>query len=97
MSAMNTNPTRREPDTTLEQRVATNVRAALAARRMTSADLSKVLHLEQRAAQRRLNGTTPFTLSEMGKVAAWLGVSYSALVAPIAFEAPVAHLSERAA
>lgn len=80
---MTTNST---PDTTLEQRVATNARAALAARRLSSSDLASVLHITQRAAQRRLNGQTPFTLSEAGTVARWLGLTYSALVAPTAFE-----------
>lgn len=86
MSAMDPNTTPKSPDTSLEQRVATNVRAALAARRLTSADLARTLHITQRAAQRRLNGQTPFALSEAGTVAGWLGISYSALMAPTAFE-----------
>lgn len=87
MSAMTTTTTRREPDTTLEERVATNVRAALASRRLTSSDLASELHLEQRAAQRRLNGTVPFTLREAGTIARWLGIDYSTLFQSTAFEA----------
>lgn len=87
MSAMTTSTTPVRPDTTLEQRVATNVRAALATRRLSSAHLATALHLTQRAAQRRLNGSTPFTLGEAGTVAAWLGVPYSTLFVATPFEA----------
>lgn len=66
----------------LAERVAMNVRAELAARRMTSADLAGRLSIGPRAAARRLSGEIDFTLNEAEAVADWLGVPMSALMAP---------------
>jgi hypothetical protein len=56
------------------------VRALLAARRKTSADLAVVLRVDQRAAQRRLRNDVPFSISEVGRIANWLDVSVNAII-----------------
>lgn len=74
------NTTAEQPVATLDERVATNVRALLAAQRKTSADLAVVLRMDQRAAQRRLRNAVPFTLSEVGRIATWLSVPVTAII-----------------
>lgn len=80
------------PTVTLDQLVATNVRAAMSARRISTTDLARELHITQRAAQRRLSGHTPFSLSELGVVGRMLNVPYAALVSesPLTGEAAAA-------
>ena len=67
------------PAQTLSEKVATNVRAELAAQRLTTTDLAAVLHIGTRAAARRISGSLDFSLNETEIVAAWLNVSVAAL------------------
>lgn len=46
----------------------------MAARRKSNKELAEVLCLSDRAAMRRRHGEQEFTLSELEKVAGWLGV-----------------------
>ena len=69
------------PAASLSDRVAASVRAGLAAKKRSSAELAVVLGMQPRAAQRRLRGEVAFTISEVGVIADWLGVPYSALMA----------------
>lgn len=70
----------------LREQVASNVRAELAAQRMTAADLAKILHLGYRAALRRYNGEQELSLNEISTVSFALQVPISALMAARALE-----------
>jgi len=65
----------------LPDRVAVNVRAEMAAQRRSAVQLASLLAIGHRAALRRVNGEMPFSLGELDKVAAWLDVSVSSLMA----------------
>jgi hypothetical protein len=67
---------------TLQEQVASNVRAELAASHKAATDLVQILHLGYRACLRRYNGEQPFSLSELSIVARALSVPVSALMAP---------------
>ena len=54
--------------------VAGQVRAELARRNKTAADMAKELGCNQHTAGRRLNGSVPFTAAELVQIAAWLGI-----------------------
>ncbi len=72
-----------QPDrSSLEQIVTTNVRAELAAQRKTAVDLAEGISIGYTAATRRINGTQPFSLGELGRVARWLEVPVSSLMTP---------------
>lgn len=58
----------------LSGRVTTRVRMLMAARRKSVKELAAVLHLSERAAQRRNAGEYPYSLGELETVGAWLGV-----------------------
>ncbi|PZE23893.1 hypothetical protein DEI86_13700 [Curtobacterium sp. MCBD17_028] len=74
----------------LREQVASNVRAELAANRMTAADLSRILHVGYRAALRRFNGEQEIGLGELATIAAALQVPVSAFLAPRPVERAVA-------
>lgn len=58
----------------LSGRVTTRVRMLMAARRKSVKELAAILHLSERAAQRRNAGEYPYSLAELETVGAWLGV-----------------------
>lgn len=66
-------------DTTTTQRVAANIRAELARRKLGGVDLARVLGMSQAAASRRLTGEVPFGINEVAVTADWLGVDMVAL------------------
>lgn len=72
--------TTRQQAPTLADHVAANVRAEMAVRRLTSADLARVLHIGQRAASRRLSGELDFSLNEADAIARWLDVPRAELM-----------------
>lgn len=61
--------------------VAGEVRAELARQRRTAVDMAGALGITPHTAGRRLSGESPFTVLEIAKVAAWLGVSVTTLAA----------------
>ena len=68
--------------TTLSEVVATNVRAEMAAQGKSVAALATCLDVKYGAALARKKGSTPFSLTEVEKVARWLGMSEHALLTP---------------
>ncbi len=68
--------------TTLSEVVATNVRAEMAAQGKSVAALATCLDMKYGAALNRKKGSTPFSLTEVEKVARWLGVSEHAILTP---------------
>jgi hypothetical protein len=66
----------------LQEQVASNVRAELAAVRMAAPDLARILHLGYRAGLRRFNGEQELSLSELALVAKTLQVPVSSLMSP---------------
>jgi hypothetical protein len=64
----------------LAERVATNVRAEMAAQRKTAVELADLLEIGHRAALQRVNGAIAFPLAELEKVAPWLGMPIGALM-----------------
>lgn len=66
----------------LPDRVAVNVRAEMAVQRRTAVELAKVLSIGHRAALHRVNGEVDYSLGELEKVAAWLDVTVTSLMAP---------------
>lgn len=70
----------------LASRVATRVRMTMAARQRTVRELASVLHLSDRAAQRRRAGEHPFSLRELEIIGKWLGVDPVVLLTGIGLE-----------
>jgi transcriptional regulator with XRE-family HTH domain len=62
------------------ERVADTVRAELARRRVSQAQLSAALGVSQPAISRRLTGAVPFTVDELHAVAALLGLPAGSLL-----------------
>ncbi len=62
------------------ERVGANVRAEMARNKRTQATLADSIGMKQQALSRRLSGTTPFTVDELGRVADVLGTSIVQLV-----------------
>jgi len=58
----------------LNTQVAANVRAEMARRRARQSDLAQVLDLSQSAVSKRLAGTIPLDLDELGGIATFLNV-----------------------
>ncbi len=65
----------------LGQAVAAEVRAEMARQRKTGKELAAVLQTSQQSASRRMTGEKPLDLDELGKIADWLEVPYSSLLA----------------
>lgn len=61
--------------------VAGEVRAEMARKRRTAADLAVVLGISQHTAGQRLNGRSSFTFVELALTCAWLEISIGTLVA----------------
>lgn len=68
---------------TLDERVAAQIRALMAARRLTSADLGAALDISQSSASRRMVGEGTFTLNEIQATAEWLGVPITDIITPV--------------
>lgn len=68
------------PSDSHAQRVADNVRAEMARSKRTQAILAHEVGMKQQALSRRLAGHTPFTVDELGRIAAVLNVSLTSLV-----------------
>jgi transcriptional regulator with XRE-family HTH domain len=66
--------------TPLPDRVATNIRAEMAAQGKTAVELGELLGIGHRAALHRRNGAIPFSLGELERVAPWLGVTIASLM-----------------
>ncbi len=62
-------------------RVADAIRAEMAAQGRSIGDLAAALEIGRVTASRRVTGATAFDLVELERVAAWLGLTPSALVA----------------
>lgn len=68
------------PSDSHTQRVAANLRAEMARSKHTQTMLSERIGMKQQALSRRLAGTTPFTIDELGDIAGVLGVPLLALI-----------------
>lgn len=66
----------------LPDQVAANVRAEMAVQGKTAVELAEVLHVGHRAALHRRNGSIPFSLHDLQRVAEWLRVPISSLMTP---------------
>jgi transcriptional regulator with XRE-family HTH domain len=66
----------------LTRRTAAQIRALMAARRLTGRDLGAVLELSPAAISRRLYGDGSFSLDEVEVTAEWLGVPLTDIIAP---------------
>jgi transcriptional regulator with XRE-family HTH domain len=65
---------------TTAETVAANVRAEMARRRVTQADLAELLNVSQQAISRRVSGRTAFGLDDLAKLADHFGVPLVALI-----------------
>ena len=70
----------------LSERVAEEVRALMARRRVKQADLAAVLNVKQPQVSQRLNGHIDFTIAELDALARFFNVSPASL---LGFAAPV--------
>lgn len=69
------------PETTeYPKAVAAELRAQMARKQASIADLADILGLEPRAARRRYDGEKPMTVSEIDRAAAWLGIDRQQLL-----------------
>ena len=69
------------PKRTAVERVAANIRAELARKGISQADLAATLHKSQPTVSRRLLGRVPFSVDELDIIAGVLGVPMAELVA----------------
>lgn len=67
--------------TTTTQRVAANVRAEAAARRISGTKLAQAVGVTRSTMYRRLDGLTPWPVDELERVAQFLKVSVESLFA----------------
>lgn len=68
------------PEITLAQRIAAEVRAEMGWQARSVPELAKALGIGLRSAQRRYKGELEFGLDEVAEVAEWLGVSRNQLL-----------------
>lgn len=68
------------PIATPTERVASTIRAEMARRKRTHAELAAALGLTRSSMHRRLNGEQPLNVDELHTVAAFLDVSVSTLL-----------------
>lgn len=68
---------------TLNERVAAQIRALMAARKKTSSELGAELGISQSAASRRMHGDGSFNLDEVQAVADWLQVPITDIITPV--------------
>lgn len=66
------------------ERIAGQVRAAMARADVTQADLARELHISQAAVSRRLSGRVDFTIGELLTVACVVAVPLTDLIEPVA-------------
>jgi transcriptional regulator with XRE-family HTH domain len=62
------------------ERTAANVRAEIARRSLTGRRVARDLGWSTSSLHRRLNGTQPFDIAELARLADYLGVSITALI-----------------
>ena len=65
---------------TFSEQVGANIRAELARQKKTQAQLADVWGLNQASVSKRMAGTVPVAVTEVAKVADWLGVPMSRLM-----------------
>jgi transcriptional regulator with XRE-family HTH domain len=65
---------------TLNDRVAANLRAEMAAQRKTVTDLAEALHVGHRAATRRWSGDQDIGLNDLDQISVWLEIPVSTLM-----------------
>lgn len=63
------------------QRVADNIRAEVARRRLSQVKLAEQVGIRQQALSRRLTGSTPFRIDELARIAEVLDIPLAELVA----------------
>lgn len=73
---------------TLHRRVATNVRAQMAARQVTQVQMATFFGVSQPAVSLKVRGVTPFTVNELGALARWWGIDPSELLAAHPWHSP---------
>lgn len=66
--------------TTTTQRVAANVRAELAARRISGSRLAQTLGITRTTMYRRLAGMSPWPIDDLEPIAEFLGVTVESLL-----------------
>lgn len=66
-------------DLSTSERIAAEVRAILARKRIPQAELAQVLDISQVGVSRRLRGETPLDVNEVALIAAYLGVPIGVL------------------
>lgn len=68
------------PNSSLSTSIAAELRAEMARKRRTQADLGEVLGISQAGVSARLRGVTPIGLDELDTACKWLGVSVQTLI-----------------
>lgn len=81
------------PQTASRERIAENVRAAKARRRVTDADIADVIGVSRSAANDRINGNANFRIHELQLLAVFLDTPFEQLIAPAAEVAEGSELS----
>jgi transcriptional regulator with XRE-family HTH domain len=71
-----------QAETTAAQRIATEIRGIMAARKLGSLDLANYLQVHRSTANRRINGESDLTINEIEAIAGWLDVPVTRLIAP---------------
>ena len=74
----------RMPTSSASERVAAEVRAALARRKISTRQLAADLGASQSHTARRVTGKVPFSLDELERVADYLGVPVAELIGHVA-------------
>ena len=77
-----TEPILSKPPTTAAERVATEIRGLMGAKKLTIPDLAKKLNVARTTAVRRLDGDGLLTINELEDIAEWLDVPIMRLIAP---------------
>lgn len=65
---------------TIDERLATEIRVALARQRLSQSDLARALGVSAPYVTRRMRGDLSWTVSELDRIAAWLGLSVADLL-----------------
>lgn len=68
------------PHTPTSERIASNVRAEMARRRITQTEIAKKAGIPQSGLSRRLVGSTPFTVNEIERIAEVLDIQVNELI-----------------
>ncbi|GAA3404981.1 helix-turn-helix domain-containing protein [Pseudarthrobacter polychromogenes] len=71
-----------DAEPTAAQRIATEIRGIMAARKLGSIDLANYLQVHRSTANRRINGESDLTINEIEAIAGWLDVPITRLIAP---------------